>query len=131
MNGVLAKPFTKEGMLERLKAGLSHLLKTPTNDGDFSSSNAYFLPSSGYLGNNAMKVESPTPPATTSSSWGQLGSGFDQSYGIMNGSNQYVPVTSRPTYSTTIQSADSSSGRISDVESPPGKRQRMNPSQGY
>ena len=131
MNGVLAKPFTKEGMLERVKTGLSHLLKNPLNDADISSNNAYFLPNSGYLGSGTMKLESPTPPASTGNNWGPMGSGFDQSYGIMNGNTQYAPVNARQTYTTTMQSADSSSGRISDVESPPGKRQRMNPSQGY
>lgn len=82
--------------------------------------------------NAALKYEGQTPPGNTWSP-GQvpqaspMGGGLDQGYQFLNGGNQYgMAAGHRQTYSAAMQSADSSSGRLSDVDSPPEKRQRLN-----
>lgn len=133
MNGVLAKPFTKDGMYKSVRTHLGHLMKNPPAESDLTSGGGYFMGST-YLNPTAtLKYEAQTPPAN-SSTWspglgqGPMGGGMDQGYGFLNGSNQYTMATGhRPNYSQTMQSANSSSGHLSDVDSPPEKRQRLNP----
>ncbi|EHK23304.1 Two-component response regulator receiver [Trichoderma virens Gv29-8] len=130
MNGVLAKPFTKEGMLKSVKTNMQHLLKNPPSQSD-NGHGPGFLMNVPYLSTtgNSIKFESPTPPAGASgSNWssGHMSqNGVDQSFGLMDGSNQYNISQNRGGYSTM----DASSGRISDHDSPPEKRQRLNNSQ--
>jgi osomolarity two-component system, response regulator SKN7 len=134
MNGVLAKPFTKEGMWKSVKNNLSHLMKNPPSDSELGHGTGYFM-GGGYMNTSALKFDTPTPPSGTAPpSWSPSGAlpqasplsaGLEQGYGFVNGANQYSLATGhRPTYSNTMQSADSSSGRLSEVDSPPGKRQR-------
>lgn len=141
MNGVLAKPFTKEGMWKSVRTHLSHLMKNPPADADVSGAGYYM--GGAYLNTSAgaLKFDTPTPPSgNNGSGWSPaplpqaspLSATLDQGYGLLNGNNQYGIATGhRPTYSGTMQSADSSSGRLSDIDSPPEKRQRLNPSGGY
>ncbi|KAL6815975.1 Two-component response regulator receiver [Trichoderma sp. SZMC 28013] len=130
MNGVLAKPFTKEGMLKSVKQNLQHLLKNPPAQSDNGHGSAFIM-NVPYLNTtgNPIKFESPTPPAGASgSNWssGHMSqNGVDQGFGLMDGSSQYNMSQSRGAYSTM----DASSGRISDHDSPPEKRQRLNNSQ--
>ena len=140
MNGVLAKPFTREGMLKSVKTHMSHLLKNPPLQADTTFGNpGYFMGGSGYMptqggmGNNAgasIKFETPTPPSgVTASTWSPslhqgaspLHNGMDQAYTMM-GANQYTltPGGSR-SYSTKIESP------LAHHDSPPEKRQRLNP----
>ncbi|PHH60349.1 hypothetical protein CDD81_1834 [Ophiocordyceps australis] len=127
MNGVLAKPFTKEGMLKSVKTQLSHLLKSPplAHDGDGSR---YMVGNVPFM-NNSIKLETPTPPpGSAGSGWspGHMGhNSVDQCYGLLNGGAQYG--MGRQHYGTTM---DTASGRLSDHDSPPEKRQRLNASQG-
>ncbi|KAM0456838.1 hypothetical protein ACHAPV_007129 [Trichoderma viride] len=130
MNGVLAKPFTKEGMLKSVKTHLQHLLKNPPSQSDNGHGSAFmmnvpYLNTSG----NPIKFESPTPPAGAGgSNWssGHMSqNGVDSGFGMMDGSNQYNMTQGRNAYSTM----DASSGRLSDHDSPPEKRQRLNNSQ--
>lgn len=142
MNGVLAKPFTKEGMLKSVKTHMSHLLKNPPPQ-DPSASAGYFMGAVPYMAStshmgsgNSMKYENSTPPAGSTWSPGipqvsPMNNGVDQSY-LLNGSNQYhnlTPGGSRPpNYPAKMESP---TGRMSDHESPPGKRQRLNTGHGY
>ncbi|KAM0474552.1 hypothetical protein ACHAPX_007496 [Trichoderma viride] len=130
MNGVLAKPFTKEGMLKSVKTHLQHLLKNPPSQSDNGHGPAFmmnvpYLNTSG----NPIKFESPTPPAGAGgSNWssGHLSqNGVESGFGMMDGSSQYNMAQGRNAYSTM----DASSGRLSDHDSPPEKRQRLNNSQ--
>ncbi|GJN82579.1 kinase-regulated stress-responsive transcription factor skn7 [Purpureocillium lilacinum] len=124
MNGVLAKPFTKEGMLKSIKTHMAHLLKNPPpqNEGDGSG---YMMGGVPFMG-NSMKFETstPPPPGASGSGWspGHMAQGStDQWGGFMNGGNQYG--MGRHGYGTAMEST---SGRISDHDSPPEKRQRLN-----
>ncbi|KAM0511591.1 hypothetical protein ACHAPE_009741 [Trichoderma viride] len=130
MNGVLAKPFTKEGMLKSVKTHLQHLLKNPPSQSDNGHGpgfmmNVPYLNTSG----NPIKFESPTPPAGAGgSNWssGHMSqNGVESGFGMMDGSNQYNMAQGRNAYPTM----DASSGRLSDHDSPPEKRQRLNNSQ--
>lgn len=136
MNGVLAKPFTKEGMSKSVRSHLSHLMKTPPADNDLSGAGFYM--SGGYLNTSAaLKFDTPTPPSgNTGAGWSPaqlpqaspLSASLDHGYSLVNGSSQFgMSSGHRPTYSATMQSNDSSSGRLSDIDSPPEKRQRLNP----
>lgn len=138
MNGVLAKPFTKEGMSKSVRSHLSHLMKSPPAETDLGTG---FYMGGGYLNSaTALKFDTPTPPSgNAGSGWSPaplpqaspLSATLDQGYGMINGGTQFGMTTGhRPTYSATMQSGDSSSGRLSDVDSPPEKRQRLNPG-GY
>ncbi|TQV98235.1 Signal transduction response regulator, SKN7-like protein [Cordyceps javanica] len=128
MNGVLAKPFTKEGMLKSVKTHLAHLLKNPP---PADGAGAFILPAIGFMeGGTAVKLE----PQTTSSgnNWGNNGMSqgdVDHRYGLVNGATGYqMAGTSRSAYAAGL---DGSTGRMApDHESPPEKRQRLNNSQG-
>ncbi|EQK97945.1 hypothetical protein G6O67_001248 [Ophiocordyceps sinensis] len=123
MNGVLAKPFTKEGMLKSVKTHMSHLLKNPPTQQE-SEGGGYVIGNVPFL-NNAIKFETSTPPpGASSTSWspGHMGQGgVDHCYGLVNGGTQYA--IGRPHYGTAM---DSTPGRMSDHDSPPEKRQRVN-----
>ena len=127
MNGVLAKPFTKEGMWKSVKTHASHLLKNPPQN----DSHSYILGGGAYLntqmaaGNTSIKFDTPTPPSGTgASTWSPAGlqqpspiNGVDQSFsGMMNNANQYAMGGNR--YTT------------SDHDSPPEKRQRLSANPG-
>ena len=134
---MLAKPFTKEGMWKSVKVHASHLLKNPPQP----ENHGYFLGGGAYLntqgiggGGNSIKFDTPTPPSGTGgSTWSPAGlqqpspiiNTVDQGFGMMNGGAQYGIAGNR--YSG-IQGGDSS--RISDHDSPPEKRQRLNAGQG-
>ncbi|KAG6014890.1 hypothetical protein E4U54_004712 [Claviceps lovelessii] len=112
MNGVLAKPFTKEGMLKSIKTNLAHLLKNPPEHGEESS---FVMSHVSYMSGPAgsLKFES-TSPGANNSGWspGHMGHGsVDQWNGIMNGGHQYG--MGRSNYP-------------SEHDSPPEKRQRLN-----
>jgi osomolarity two-component system response regulator SKN7 len=134
MNGVLAKPFTREGMLKSVKSHLAHLLRNPPPlDGtsNMMLSGVPYLSAPGH----GMKFDTPTPPGQWSPSnmpqASPVTSGTEQGFGMLNGGGQYnMAPAQRPNYTTTL---DSSSGRVSDHESPPdSKRQRLNPTHmGY
>ncbi|KAF4121505.1 osomolarity two-component system, response regulator SKN7 [Geosmithia morbida] len=131
MNGVLAKPFTRDGLSKSIRAHLGHLMKNPPNDGEMGSSAGYY-PLDGqqqqqFLHQNPAKYEAQTPPANAQN-WS---TGLDQGYFGMNGGGQYNNIGSNPhsMYSTNMSSADTNS-RLSDGESPPVKRQRTT-AQGY
>lgn len=132
MNGVLAKPFTKDGMYKSVRSHLGHLMKNPPLESDLTSGGGYFMGNSYLNPTPTLKYEAQTPPANNST-WspglgpGPMGGGME-GYGFLNGGNQYTMATGhRPNYSQTMQSANSSSGHLSDVDSPPEKRQRLNP----
>ncbi|KAG5921223.1 hypothetical protein E4U61_007002 [Claviceps capensis] len=115
MNGVLAKPFTKEGMLKSIKTNLAHLLKSPPEHGGESS---YVMNHASYIGGPAasLKFES-TSPGANNPGWspGQMGHGnVDQCNDMMNGTNQYG--MGGPNFT-------------SEHETPPDKRQRLMPAQ--
>lgn len=115
MNGVLAKPFTKEGMLKSIKTNLAHLLKTPPEHGGESS---YVINHAPYIGGPAtsLKFES-TSPGANNPGWspGPMGHGnVDQCNDMMNGANQYG--MGGPNFT-------------SEHETPPDKRQRLMPAQ--
>ena len=124
---MLAKPFTKEGMLKSIKTHMSHLLKNPPAQPEGESA-GYMMGNVSFM-NNSMKFETSTPPpAASGSGWspGHMAqNSADQCYGFMNGGNQYG--MGRPSYGAPMESASS---RVSDHESPPEKRQRMNAPQG-
>jgi osomolarity two-component system response regulator SKN7 len=142
MNGVLAKPFTREGMLKSVKTHLSHLLKNPPPPTDqhngFLIGNVPFIHTGGAP--HPLKFDSPTPPSgTAGSTWspGQmppnsaLSNSTESGYAMMNGGGQFsMPPTtsSRANYSTTM---DGPSARVSDHDSPPEKRQRLNATHNY
>jgi osomolarity two-component system response regulator SKN7 len=135
MNGVLAKPFTRDGMWKSVRSNLGYLMKNPPAEADLSSGAGYYMGGGPYLNTPALKFEAQTPPGNSASTWspgnmGQsaMGVGLDSGYGFVNGNNQY---SMRPNYTATMQSADSSSGRLSDVDSPPEKRQRLNHQANY
>jgi osomolarity two-component system response regulator SKN7 len=132
MNGVLAKPFTREGMLKAVRAHMSHLLKNPPGQessmgGYFSLPNVPSMSTPGGLGGSTgnIKYES-TPP--NASAWSP-GLPNDQAFNLMNGGGQFnlTPGGSRANYARI----GSPSGRMSDHDSPPEKRQRLNPQHGY
>jgi len=130
MNGVLAKPFTKEGMWKSVRSHLGHLMKNPPAQDP--SGSGYMLSGAPYLGTPTLKFDTPTPPSgTAASTWSPAQmhqtSPVDQGYGMMNGSNQYN-IASGSRYSA-MQSGDATSSRLSDHDSPPEKRQRMNAAQ--
>ncbi|KND93037.1 Transcription factor SKN7 [Tolypocladium ophioglossoides CBS 100239] len=127
MNGVLAKPFTKEGMLKSIKTHMSHLLKNPPAHAEGENA-GYMMGNVPFLNNNIKFETSTPPPGASGSSWspGHMAqNSAEQCYGFMNGGNQYG--MGRPSYGAAM---DSTSGRMSDHESPPEKRQRMNAPQG-
>ncbi|KAG6024804.1 hypothetical protein E4U41_001681 [Claviceps citrina] len=114
MNGVLAKPFTKEGMLKSIKTNLAHLLKNPPEHAEESG---FVVSHVQYMnGPASLKFES-TSPGANHSGWesGHLGHGHvDPWNGMMNGANQYG--MGRSNFS-------------SEHDSPPEKRQRLHATQ--
>ncbi|KAH7325061.1 Two-component response regulator receiver [Stachybotrys elegans] len=137
MNGVLAKPFTREGMLKSVKSNMSHLLKNPPPQSD--SGSGFMLGNVPFLqtpGGHPLKFDTPTPPSAAAiSTWSpgnmpqaspinSAGDGF----GMMNGGGQFsMAPMQRQTYSSTLDAAS----RLSDHDSPPDhKRQRLNPPHG-
>ncbi|KHO01045.1 response regulator-like protein [Metarhizium album ARSEF 1941] len=113
MNGVLAKPFTKEGMLKSVRTHLAHLLENPPEQPEAAG---FIMGNVPYIGAAppSLKFESSTPPGGGGSGWspGQMGqSNVDQWNGIMNGGNQY--------------SIGRSNFPTSDHDSPPEKRPRL------
>lgn len=141
MNGVLAKPFARDGLWKSVRSHLGHLMRTPPAENDTGSAAGYFPLGMSYVNTSgAVKFESQTPAAGPGgANWppGQMGQnsmggGLDQGYGFINGSTQYgMGAAPRSMYSPNMPSADSSSGRLSDVDSPPEKRQRTNPQSSY
>lgn len=126
MNGVLAKPFTKEGMIKAVRAHLTHLLKNPpagdaSMGGYFGLTTMPFIQPPSGMGGNNIKYETGTPPTTTG--WSPSLPN-DQAFGMMNGSGQFAltPGGSRSGYARI----GSPGGRLSDQDSPPEKRQRLN-----
>lgn len=126
MNGVLAKPFTRDGLLKSVRAHLGHLMKNPPSEGDMGSGAGYYSlggqqqqqPQSQpqYLAQNSVKYESQTPPAN-GNNWS-----LEQGY-FMNGGQYNISSNPHSMYSNNL-SGDNGSGRISDGDSPPEKRQR-------
>lgn len=119
MNGVLAKPFTKEGMLKSLKTHLVHLLKDPpehdpTGGSPFILGNMAFLnPAAMNASGAGIKMEGPGTPTAGASTWSPSNLTHDvDSYGMGNGVNQYAMNAARQSYGAV------------DSDSPPGKRQR-------
>ncbi|KAJ3479031.1 hypothetical protein NLG97_g8423 [Lecanicillium saksenae] len=127
MNGVLAKPFTKEGMLKSVKTHLAHLLKNPP---PADGGGAFIMPAIGFMdGANPVKLE---PQAESGNNWSNNGmpqNDVNHGYGMVNGGGGYpMGGGSRPPYGSGM---DNSSARMGpDHESPPEKRQRLNPAQG-
>lgn len=116
MNGVLAKPFTKEGMLKSIKTHLAHLLKDPPETTDASGFMIGTVPFMNAPG--AIKFETSTPPSGAGNSgWSpqHMGQAGVDHYGMMNNGNQYN--MGRSNYGPT------------DHDSPPEKRQRLNAGQ--
>ena len=121
MNGVLAKPFTKEGMLKSVKTHMVHLLKNPPEDTDPSAASAFVMggmpflnPGSSLAPGQAIKLEGPGTPSAGGSTWSPNTMTHEvDSYGMVNGGNQYG-MGSRPQYASAV----------GDNDSPPGKRQR-------
>lgn len=150
MNGVLAKPFTKEGMLKSIKTHLSHLLKNPP---PADGSGAFIMPAITYIdGSTPVKLEQQTagsannwpnnsmpPNNSMSQNNGMAPNGLppnglpndvDHSFGMVNGAPGYPMGGGNrpPPYGSGM---DGSSGRMgADHDSPPEKRQRLNPPQG-
>ncbi|KAH8706765.1 HSF-type DNA-binding-domain-containing protein [Ilyonectria robusta] len=144
MNGVLAKPFTKSGMLKIVENHLSYLLKNYDPATQQESGSGYVVGGAGYMnppgslntsGTTTFKFETtPTPPAT-GSTWspGQMpqaspmATGMDQGYGMVNGTGQYGMTPTSATRATfpggVSQPHANSQGRL-DNQSPPEKRQR-------
>lgn len=125
MNGVLAKPFTKEGMLKSVKTHLAHLLKNPP---PADGAGAFIMPAIAFMdGATPVKLESQT--AGSASNWppnnGMSQSDVDHGYGMVNGAAGYpMAGGGRQPYGAGM---DGSSGRMApDHESPPEKRQRLN-----
>ena len=129
MSGVLAKPFTREGMLKSVRTHMAHLLKNPPQLDSTNDTPGYFVHTTPYLSTsgNTLKFEGTASPG--GSNWSSLGGGMDQSYAMMNGSNQFnlTPGGSRSNYQNKMESPGS---RGMDQDSPPEKRQRLNPSSG-
>lgn len=125
MNGVLAKPFTKEGMLKSVKTHLAHLLKNPP---PADGAGAFIMPAIGFMdGSTPVKLEEQT--AGAASNWPTNGMSQGDGYGMVNGAAGYpMAGAGRPAYGAAM---DGSSARMGpDHESPPEKRQRLNPPQG-
>lgn len=129
MNGVLAKPFTKEGMSKCIRTQLAHLLKNPPANDQGTNTSGYFpyLNTSGNLATatTPIKFDTPTPPsgiqgATWSPAQMPQPSPIEQSYNMMNGATQFGLSTGNR------YMASGDSGRVSDLDSPPEKRQRLN-----
>ncbi|PHH84486.1 hypothetical protein CDD83_1863 [Cordyceps sp. RAO-2017] len=125
MNGVLAKPFTKEGMLKSVKTHMSHLLKNPPAQTQTEADGSgYMMSNVPFLNNNNIKFETSTPPpGPSASTWspGHMGqNSVDQCYGLMNGGSQYG--LGRTHYGAAMEATP---GRMSDHDSPPEKRQRL------
>ncbi|KAM3530033.1 hypothetical protein MY4038_005117 [Beauveria bassiana] len=127
MNGVLAKPFTKEGMLKSVKTHLAHLLKNPP---PADGAGAFIMPAMGFMdGATPVKLEPQTAgsgnnwPPNNGMSQGEVDHGY-----MVNGAAGYqMAGGSRQPFS----GMDGPSGRMApDHESPPEKRQRLNNSQG-
>jgi hypothetical protein len=113
---------------------MSHLLKNPPQL-DNSGDGGYFAPQYLSTPNNAFKFEGATSPGASGWSPGiptasPINQGMDQSYGIMNGGNQFNLAQSGPrqNYQNKMESTTS---RMPDKDSPPEKRQRLNPSGGF
>ncbi|KEY67955.1 hypothetical protein S7711_02162 [Stachybotrys chartarum IBT 7711] len=130
MNGVLAKPFTKDGMLKSVTSHMAHLLKNPPSQGDGSSN--FMMSGMPFLSAPAhhIKFETPTPPGPWSPGnmphTSPLNSNADHNFSLLNGQYSMAPAQ-RQNYTTTVES--STSGRLSDHDSPPdSKRQRLNAS---
>ncbi|PFH62994.1 hypothetical protein XA68_10406 [Ophiocordyceps unilateralis] len=137
MNGVLAKPFTKEGMLKSVKMHMSHLLKNPPapGSGDGDSSGGYVMSNVPYLNSSSIKFETSTPPppqqqqGAPGPNWspGHMGqNSVDHCYGLMNGGGSQYGM-GRSHYAAAI---DAAPGGVSDHDSPPEKRQRLSAAQG-
>ncbi|KAG9250576.1 stress response regulator [Emericellopsis atlantica] len=134
MNGVLAKPFTRDGMWKCVRSNLGHLMKNPPLDADIGSGGGYYMGTPFLNTPTAIKYEAQTPPAHSGPGWspghmGQpsIGSSLDVGYGFVNGGAPYTMATGqRGPFQQQLHSAESSTGRLSDVESPPEKRQRLN-----
>ncbi|KAJ4164187.1 hypothetical protein LMH87_005871 [Akanthomyces muscarius] len=125
MNGVLAKPFTKEGMLKSVKTHLAHLLKNPP---PADGAGAFIMPAIAFMdGATPVKLEPQT--AGSASNWppnnGMSQSDVDHGYGMVNGAAGYpMAGGGRQPYGPGM---DGSSARMApDHESPPEKRQRLN-----
>ncbi|KAK2593730.1 kinase-regulated stress-responsive transcription factor skn7 [Conoideocrella luteorostrata] len=115
MNGVLAKPFTKEGMLKSVKTNMSHLLKNPPEHSDASGFMIGHVP---YINAPPSLKFEATSPGANNSGWSPSHmnqSNVDQWNGMINGGNQY--------------SMGRSNFPTSEHDSPPEKRQRLNASQ--
>lgn len=111
---MLAKPFTKEGMLKSVRTNLAHLLKNPPE----TPETGYMIGTVPYMAApSSLKFESNTPPGGANSGWSPSHMGqnnVEQWNGMMNGGNQYS--MSRSNFPT------------SEHDSPPEKRQRLNAS---
>lgn len=90
MNDVLAKPFTKEGMVRILRKHLPYLLKNPPPPG--SEDLAPPPPQNGYVNANIMPMQmgvkfetTPIQSPATSSSWHSPGTGLPQASPTMDG----------------------------------------------
>lgn len=142
MNGVLAKPFTKSGMLKIVENHLSYLLKNYDPATQQESGSGYVVGGAGYMNppgsltsGTPFKFETtPTPPAT-GSTWspGQMpqaspmNSSMDQGYAMVNGAGPYGMTPSsatRATFPGGISQAQPNSQARIDGQSPPEKRQR-------
>lgn len=126
MNGVLAKPFTKEGMLKSVKTHLAHLLKNPP---PADGAGAFIMPAIGFMDGNApVKLEQTAGAASNWSNNGMPQNDVDHGYGMVNGAPYPMAGASRAPYGAAM---DGSSARMGpDHDSPPEKRQRLNPPQG-
>ncbi|KFH40922.1 Transcription factor-like protein [Hapsidospora chrysogenum ATCC 11550] len=135
MNGVLAKPFTRDGMWKSVRTHLGPLMKNPPPEADIGSGAGYQMSSGPYLNTAAsIKLEAASPNAAGATwSANQMGQnsmgGMDQGYGFLNGSNPYSMASGhRSVYATAMQTGEPTPGRVSEVDSPPEKRQRLNQS---
>lgn len=120
-------------MWKSVRSHLGHLMKNPPPDSEIGSGAGYYMAGPYLNASVSLKFDAQTPPPGGStwspSQMGQapMAGSMDQGYGFLNGGNQYSMATGhRPVYATAMPSADSSSGRVSDVDSPPEKRQRLN-----
>lgn len=139
MNGVLAKPFTKEGMLKSIKTHLVHLLKNPPPQPEHPG-HGYLIGGMPYMGpggqlnasGTPIKMEgSVTPSGNGGSTWSpnMRSNDVDGGYGMVNG-NQYGMAQSGGPRQGFPGGIDGPGGRVTDTDSPPGKRQRLNPNTG-
>lgn len=148
MNGVLAKPFTREGMEKSVRAHASHLLKNPPqneNHGWNLGGGAYLNTQGLNTGNNSLKFETPTPPSGTGagSTWSPagmqqpspIGSGVDSGFGAMAGGQQQQQQPPPPQQfsmaGNRYTSIHTDGVRSNDFEDPPEKRQRLSGPTGY